>query len=219
MDADTTKLLSTLSVAIVDDHEMVLEGFSSFMLRNGIKHVDCFKTGQALFASMSEHSYDIYIIDLELPDIDFVSLVDEIRQRDAGTKIIINTMHEELWTVRKMTSKMVDGVIYKSGELDDLLDAILCVAKGGHYYCDRFEQMLTHIKTSSGILSKREQQILIGIARGLSTKDIAQELYISKNTVESHRQNIFSKMGARNMADLVVKAIASGYIDPKDFED
>ena len=195
MDADTTKLLSTLSVAIVDDHEMVLEGFSSFMLRNGIKHVDCFKTGQALFASMSEHSYDIYIIDLELPDIDFVSLVDEIRQRDAGTKIIINTMHEELWTVRKMTSKMVDGVIYKSGELDDLLDAILCVAKGGHYYCDRFEQMLTHIKTSSGILSKREQQILIGIARGLNKRHCTGTLYIQKHCREPSPEHLLKDGG------------------------
>ncbi len=66
------------------------------------------------------------------------------------------------------------------------------------------------------MLTKREQEILAAIAKGYSTKEISTRFYISENTVETHRQNIFSKLKAHNMAELVVKAIAAGYINPQE---
>jgi DNA-binding NarL/FixJ family response regulator len=76
---------------------------------------------------------------------------------------------------------------------------------------------MDRLQLQNKILTKREIDIVRAIAQGLSTKEIAGQLYISENTVETHRQNIFEKLGVRNMAGLIVKAIAGGYINVDEF--
>lgn len=216
MDTDITRYkLANVSAAILDDHEVVLEGFKSYMLKNGIMHVETFKTAQLLLDRMDERLFDVYVVDVELPDMEASDVIDEIRRRHARARIIINTMHEEMWVVRKMTEKQVDGVMYKTADLDQLLQAIECVTDGNQYFCNKFRQQNSRMAIQNDTLSRREQEILKAIAHGLSTKDIAQQLFISENTVETHRQNLFAKLKAHNMAELIVKAIAAGYINPK----
>ena len=115
-----------------------------------------------------------------------------------------------------MTEKHVDGVIYKSAHLEQLLEAITTVIKGKQYFCPKFRKAQNKISLENNILTRREIDVLQEIASGYSTKEIAAHLFISENTVESHRQNLFSKLKAHNMAELIIKAIAAGYIDPKE---
>ena len=178
--------LEGISVAIIDDHELVLEGFRSFLIRSGIPDVEAFRKAQPLLDRVASHPFTIYIVDVELADIEITKLIDQIRNLQPNAKIIVNTMHEEIWVVNKMTDKNVDGVMYKSGELHQLLEAISTVACGQ----------------------------LACIAKGYSTKEIAVKLFISENTVENHRKSLFRKLKASNMADLIVKSIAAGYINP-----
>ena len=210
--------LADLSLAIIDDHEVVLEGLRSYMLKSGTGRVDTFTNANHLLDGMSTHTYDIFIVDVELPDMDATKLIDEIRQRDAKAKIIINTIHEEMWVVRKMEEKKVDGVMYKSGQLENLLQAVISVSEGKQYFCNKYKLSNKKLSLHNDTLSQREIDVLLKIADGLSTKEIAQHLYISENTVESHRQKLFAKLKAHNMADLVVKAISCGYINPKDLK-
>lgn len=210
--------LAELSLAIIDDHEVVLEGLKSYMLKCGTGRVDTFTTARQLLDGMSSHAYDIFIVDVELPDIDASQLIDEIRQRNAKAKIIINTIHEEMWVVRKMEEKQVDGVMYKSGQLEHLLQAVISVSEGKQYFCNQYKLNNKKLSLQNDTLSQREIDVLLKIAAGLSTKEIAQHLYISENTVESHRQRLFAKLKAHNMASLVVKAISCGYINPKDLK-
>ncbi len=210
--------LGDLSLAIIDDHEVVLEGFKSYMIKNGTGKVDTFTSAHQLLERMSTHTYDIYIVDVELPDMDIAQLIDEIRQHDAKAKIIINTVHEEMWVVRKMEEKKVDGVLYKSGQLDHLLQAVISVSEGKQYFSSQYKLSNKKLSLQNDTLSQREIDVLLKIAGGFSTKEIAQHLYISENTVESHRQRLFAKLKAHNMADLVVKAISCGYINPKDLQ-
>ena len=86
------------------------------------------------------------------------------------------------------------------------------------YFCSKFKKMNNRNKLQNEVLSKREIDVLQSIAQGYSTKEIARFLYISENTVETHRQNLFSKLKAHNMADLIVKAISSGYINPQEIK-
>ena len=123
-------------------------------------------------------------------------------------------MHDELWVVSKMTEKKVDGVVYKSGQLNQLLEAIEDVANGQQYFCRKFRQSQEQIKVSHNVLTARETEVLREIAKGYPTKLIGPRLFISENTVETHRQALFNKLRAHNMADLIVKAIAAGYINP-----
>lgn len=212
-DVDRYKL-QALAVAIVDDHEVVLEGFRSYMLKHGVGCVETFATADGLLQRMQARPFDIYVIDVELPDTDASVLIDEVRRLHAGARIIVNTMHEELWVVRRMADKHVDGVMYKSADLDQLLQAVLTVSEGRPFFCAKFKKTVRRMDVQHDVLSPREQEVLKAIASGLSTKDIAKLFYISENTVETHRQNLFAKLRAHNMADLVMKAIACGYINP-----
>lgn len=207
--------LEDISVAIIDDHEVVLEGFRSFIVKNGISHVEAFSKVQPLLDRIHSHPFNVYIVDVELPDMDASELIDAIRAQHPDAKIIINTMHEEMWVVSKMTEKKVDGVMYKSAHLDQLLEAIKAVLSGRQFFCTKFKKSQNKIQTQNTLLTRREQEVLIQIAKGLSTKEMSSALFISENTVETHRQNIFSKLKAHNMAELIIKAIAAGYIEPK----
>lgn len=206
----------TLSVAVIDDHEVVLEGFRSYMFKNGLKTVEAFNSAHALLERLSFRLFDVYVVDVELPDMNASQLIDEIRGIHPDARIIINTMHQELWVVRKMTEKQVDGVIYKSGSLSGLLKAIEVVTGGGQYFCSEFRKSSSRVQSQHDVLSRREQEVLHAIALGKSTKEIASMLYISESTVETHRQNLFTKLKAHNMADVIIKAFACGYLNPNE---
>lgn len=205
-----------ISVAIIDDHELVLEGFRSFLIRNGIVLVEAFSKAQPLLDRIVSHPFSVYIVDVELADIDVSELIDRIRDLQSDARIIINTMHEEMWVVNKMTEKKVDGVIYKSGELDQLLEAIAAVTHGYPFFCKKFRRSQSSLQAHDQVLTDRELEVLTCIAKGFSTKEIAACLFISENTVENHRKSLFRKLQVKNMAELIVKSIAAGYINPEE---
>ena len=205
-----------LSVAIIDDHELVLEGFRSFLVRHGITDIEAFSKAQALLDRITSRHFSVYIVDVELADIEIGELLDKIREVQPEARIIINTMHEEMWVVNKMTEKKVNGVIYKSGDLNQLLEAIAAVTSGRQYFCKKFRRAQSSLQPQDQIISNRELEVLVQIAKGYSTKEIATNLFISENTVENHRKNLFHKLQAHNMADLIIKTIATGYINPEE---
>ncbi len=203
------------SVALVDDHEVVLEGMCAFLQKNDYPDVHVFRSAGELLLSLHDRHFGMYIIDLELPDMEGTAFIDRLRACHADARIIINTMHEEMWVVKAMINKDVNGVIYKSADLSQLLVALRHVEQGEKYYCEKFSKILARVNTMTEVPSPREREVLYAIAKGLSTREIAAQLYISENTVESHRQSLFAKLQAHNMADLMVKAIARGYINPQ----
>lgn len=202
-----------LSVAAVDDHEAVLQGVGSFLRENGVGRIDLFLDGTQLAETLAENDYDLYIIDLETKQQSGYETIDMIRRHYPDAKIIIYTMHDELWTVREVQSRGVNGVLYKESGMDNLLLAINAVLSGKTYFCDKYQAIARKSTMAFEKPSKRELEVLRNIARGLSSKDIAKEMFITENTVETHRQSLFNKLQANNVADLMVKAIARGLID------
>ena len=206
--------LSELRIAVVDDHNLVLEGFRSLLTRNGLRHVELFRSAAALTAILRTRTYDIYIIDVELPDMDGFLLIDAIREAWPSARIIVSTIHDELWTVRKLVARNVDAIVYKSLDMAHVMEAIRDVSCGEHYYCDEVMMALGMMRNGIDHPSQREMDVLQAIAGGLTSKEIAQRLFISENTVEAHRKSLFQKLEARNIADLVMKAVKRGYIGP-----
>ena len=217
MKTDNAKLKG-LKVAVIDDHEVVLEGLRSFLRRSGVGRVEAFSSASALTESIRTQHFDVYVVDVELPDIDAESLIDRIRENQPEARIVVNTMHEEVWVVNRMAEKQVDGVVYKDGHLEQLLEAIDHVTDGRTFFCRKFKRSLEWSRLQNDVLTRREIEVVRAIADGYSTKEIARQLFISENTVESHRQNIAEKLGSRNVAELIVKAIAAGYISPEMLE-
>ena len=171
-DTDKYKLRET-TVAIVDDHEVVLEGLKSYLSKSGVGDVEAFVRVDALLSRMRLRRFDIYIIDIEMPDTTVEELIDNIHSLQSDAKIIVNTIHEEMWVVSKMMEKNVDGVLYKSAHLEQMIEAVLAVSVGQHYFCKKFRQSQNRLQHHSEILTKREIEVLKAIAHGLSTKEIA----------------------------------------------
>lgn len=215
MEDNAKYVLGNVSIAIVDDHEVVIEGYCSYLAKNGISHVETFPTAHALWNRVKAKHFDVYIVDVELPDADVYSLIDAIRRLHHNARFVINTIHDEPWTVSKLTEKNVNGVVYKSGDMHQIIDALEAVYLGQSYYCGAFKKMQNRLETQQEILTNRELDVIELIAQGLSTKEISNKLFISENTVENHRKSIFRKLQVKNVAGLIVKAIAMGYIDPR----
>ena len=206
-------ILQDLSLAVVDDHVLILEGFKSLMQGCGVSNVETFIRSADLINILPCRRFDVYIIDIGMPDIDGFELIDAIRSTHAGARIIVNTIHEEIWLLRRMLDKGVNAIIFKSTDFMQMVDAITAVVNGEQYFCPGLKKKLSNCKLHIEHPSGREIEILKALAGGHTSKEIAAMLFISENTVETHRKRLFTKLGARNMAELMVKAVARGYIN------
>lgn len=124
-------------------------------------------------------------------------------------------MHEEIWILKRLTKASISGAILKSADINELTLAIQIILKGGQYLCKRFKSILNRMQTEEQIkeqLTLREMEVLQAIAKGFNTREIAELLHVSNNTIETHRKSLMSKLEARNAVDLVLKAINLGII-------
>ena len=207
-----------LSLLLVDDHELILIGLKHLVKKSvpEITTIVSCSSGQEALAVLRQRQFDIYILDIELQDMTGLELISHIRQSNPDAPIIVNTMHEELWYIRKLKDLAVDGIVYKSIDSLQTVEAIRAVLSGKTYYCPatvKDEKALRKKVPHEGeALTRREYHILQCIAAGKSTADIADELYISVNTVETHRRHISEKLGATNVATLIMKAISKGFL-------
>lgn len=210
----------SLNIAIIDDHPLVLEGLKSLLIQTeGIENICTAQSGLQLNDLMTLHSFHLYIIDLDLPDIDGFELIHQIKQKSPEAKIIVSTMHEEIWIVNKLKHPDIDAVVFKSSAGEYIQKALQTVLKGKKYYCPQFQKLYKEkdkIGHAPDPLDSaptiRELDVLKDIAKGMSTHEISECLFISENTVEWHRKNLMVKFGAKNATDLVIKALSKGYL-------
>lgn len=204
---------------VVDDHSLILEGICKIVSKMPeVTVVDAVTSGKRAAELIEERDYDVYILDISIPDISGFELITKIRELNDQARIIVNTMHEEIWMINRLVQCGVNAVILKTSSSAELVTAIRNVLKGEVYTCPRFTSISQKLSTTSaGLLPKdaptrRERDVLEAVAKGLSTHQIADLLRISENTVETFRKRLISKFGAKNAIDMVVKAAAQGWI-------
>lgn len=212
MQTDKTAFIQ-MKYAVVDDHDLVREGLERVLLNHGVSDIRKFSLAKDLLCLLDGGIYcDFFIIDLELPDMDGFALITEIRSRIPEARIIVSTVHDEIWTLRRLLASNVDAIIYKSGVSVEIINAIEEILEGNRYYCREVHDALRLAEDKSMHPSSRELEVLRNIAKGRTTKEIGDALFVSENTVEAHRKALLSKMGAVNVADLIMKAVEKGYI-------
>ena len=204
---------------VVDDHSLILDGICRIV--NKIPEVliaDAVTSGKQAIELISQRDYDIYLLDVSIPDVSGFDLITQIREVNEQARIIINTMHEEIWIINRLIRSGVNAVILKTSASSELLNAIHCVLKGETYTCPRFESICQKLRDSlmhsqpKDVPTKRELDVLQAVAKGFSTHEIAALLAISENTVETFRKRLISKFGARNAIDMVIKAVERGWL-------
>lgn len=196
-----------MKILLVDDHDLVLKDMSAIFRENFPEMtVTTASSGQKALEEIRKADTDLTVLNLELPDISGFSLIRMIRQEAPAIKIIVNTVHEEIWTIRQLRQCNVDGVVFKSIDSSALVRTVREVIGGARpgFNAD----------TKESVLSPKELEVLQFLAKGMNSKDIAEAMFITVNTVESHRSHIMRKLGAANAADMVMKAVTLGLIPP-----
>lgn len=208
------------AVLLVDDHALILQGLQSVISEMPeIGEVCIASSGNEALSILEKKTFDLYLLDLELPEMDGLTLLKQIRRKYPAARIIVNTMHEEPWVIRKIMQLDLNGVVLKSGEVSELIDAVRAVLQGGVYFCREFKELeLQSVRRKRDVpecsmwLTQREKEVLREIAAGMQTREIAERLHVSVNMVESHRKSLMLKLEARNAVELVVKAIRMGLV-------
>lgn len=215
--------MSTKNILIADDHSLILEGFSRLLQdMSDVGNIDTFTDGASVCSALQSTLYDVYIIDLKLPDMDGFELMEQIRAAHSGAKIIVCTMVEDVWVINRLIQSDVDGIVFKNSSVEHIGKALTCVSSGKKYYCPRFIHLKKRYDTyrkktgnKTMNLTLREQEVLSYIIEGMTTREIAEKMGVSENGVEGFRKNLLDKTGVRNVAQLVAYAYENQLVGRK----
>lgn len=202
-------------VIVVEDHAVVRRGICALLDAAGFDCVADVGTGEEAVRAASETKADAVLLDLGLPDMDGLEVLRQITELVPGSRVVILTMHAEEEYVMEALAAGADGYVLKTEEPDVVMEAVRRAIRG-ELFID--PAVATHVARSAVAqespdpLTPREREILALIARGLTNKQISEELFISLNTVETHRRHILEKLGAHSRAELVAQAMERGLL-------
>ncbi|TAD86435.1 MAG: DNA-binding response regulator [Bacteroidetes bacterium] len=212
-----------MTVGIIDDHELHLEGLQLLLTQAGITIVFVAKTGTEALQKLTVHTPDVLLCDVHLPDVIPEDLLLSIRELHPTTPIIYLTLMRGTRYLNKLLRGNIQGYLLKNASVHELLLALETVYKGGVYFSKTLEAdsetedyrrtVIVGGNAVNEILTKREQEILKLICTEHTNGDIAAKLYLSVGTVDTHRKNIIQKLGVKNTAGLVRYALRQGIID------
>lgn len=198
-------------IAIVDDHTLFRQGIHSLLeSREKLSITGSYANAGDFLADLENRDFDIVLLDISLPDKLGFDVLKEIRQTKKDTRVIMLSMHSDLAYVTKALKMGAYAYVLKNVSESYLIDTIEKVASGVRVFePDQFDQALDLLALKEEIKkpSNREQEILEYVAQGLTTKEIAEKLFVSVRTVETHRNNLMKKFQVQNTAELIGKAV------------
>ena len=205
-----------IRVLIVDDHPVVCEGFSQlFEFVDGIDVVGTAANGRDGMERIDMLVPDVVLLDLHLPDEDGATVARRIRTRHPDVHVVIFTAGADPAEVRRASAAGVDGVLLKTMPVNELIRAIREVADGKEVLDRDLAGALSPPDATGAVpLSERELGVLGLLAQGMSNKDVAAALFISRATVKSHIENILRKLQASDRAAAVAEGFRRGLLRP-----
>lgn len=200
-----------ITVFIIDDHPLVANGVTTMLKsKSNISVIGVAKTGNEALRFLEHSIPDIILLDINLPDIDGLELCAKINELSSESKILMLTSNNDYTFISKALSNGAHGYLLKDMERKELLNAIDTVLDGKLFVSDAANtKLLEHYKTSpkeeaSVVLTRREKEILDLLEQGLNGPQIAEKLFISTYTVETHRKNLMQKLNA-NTTQMLLK--------------
>ena len=213
----------TPRIVLVDDHALFRNGLRGLLEGvGGCQVVAEAASGEEFLTLLPGLSCDVVFMDISMPGIDGAETTRRALARCPSLRIVSLSMFGDRQYYTRMVDAGVCGFLLKDSTIDEVTEAIRAVMEGENCFPEALLATLsprTHAETletetaGSDALSSREQEILTSICSGLSNQEIAEQLFISKRTVDKHRANILEKTGCKNTASLVVYAIRNRLID------
>jgi DNA-binding NarL/FixJ family response regulator len=205
-----------MNLYLTDDHAILLDGLKKIILDEPeLKVVGHAGTVQQTLEDLTRLHVDLLITDYNLPDEDGLSLVRKVKRKYPNIKILVLSMHDEGHLVKEILKEGIEGYLLKKDSHDELLNAIYAIRAGKLFMSSEINSMLVrglNGQEEQKLLTDREREILKLIAEEKTNKQMAEELFISERTVETHRKNIFRKTGTNNLVGLIKYAYANTLI-------
>ena len=205
-------------ILIVEDHPIVSESLTRIITDSDL-NVTCLHAINAAkgLAYLNGNSFDLVLLDINLPDMNGIEFCKIAKSRFPTLKILAITTIAQRHVVEKILEQGADGFILKTSDIDDIIGGIRQVLNGNQIYLGKgVKDLLKGISTGNKghpMITKRESEILKLIADGLTNQEIADQLFISIFTVDSHRKNLLLKFNAKNTATLIKTVVSKGIID------
>ena len=211
------------SIIIADDHKMFRDGIIAILEQeNDIQFAGEAGDAQEIFELLQHTLPDILLLDISLGKSNGIDITKTLKVKYPELKVVIISMHSESSYVMKALELGASGYILKDAGKVEMLSAIRAVATGGTYFGRQVSQiLLAHLsknsipvaKKENVLLTKREVEVLKLIASEFSNQEVAEKLFISSRTVDTHRRNLLEKLKLKNTAGLVRYAIQNGFTD------
>jgi DNA-binding NarL/FixJ family response regulator len=209
------------NILIVDDHQLVIDGLKS-MLANEKNYVI---KGEALngqhaleMITSKPEEYQLVVTDITMPLMSGIELCKIIKEQFPHIKVLILSMHNSITIVKDALNAEADGYMLKNTGQDEFIKAIERVLGDGTYFSQDILPIILNLfqkekkETLKNALTQREKEVLELIVQEYTSKEIAEKLFISKQTVDTHRINIMQKTDCKTLVGLIKYAIQSGYI-------
>jgi two-component system invasion response regulator UvrY len=209
-----------IKVLLVDDHAVVRMGFKMLLeSADDIKVVAEAESGEKGIKFYVEHQPDVVVMDITMPGIGGLEAIDRIMAKDNSAKILVLSAHEDSVHPKRVLNAGAMGYLTKRSAAEELIKAIRMVAARKMYLEANIAQQmaiqqLNGEKNPVDVLSDREFEVFMSLAKGQTTNEIADILSLSPRTVGTHLYNIKQKLNANNSAEIALIAMRSGLIDP-----
>ncbi|MEZ4778684.1 MAG: response regulator transcription factor [Flavobacteriaceae bacterium] len=198
-------------IYIVDDHQIVIEGIKSLLENEAKITVVGFATnGQKCLDFLKRNKVDVVLMDINLPDVSGIELCEKVLKNNKSLKIIAISSFSQGTYIRKMMEKGAHGYLLKNANKYEIIKAIEIVMQGGNYLTPEAEKAFKfelNLQNSLPKITKREIEVLRLIVEGYTNNQISEKLFVSTDTIDSHRKNLYSKLNVNNTATLISCAL------------
>lgn len=207
--------MNKIRLIIADDHPLLIQGLISILKEEeNIQVLGQASDGVMALELIRKFDPDIAILDIQMPDPGGLQIAELLRNENNKTKLIVLTMFKEESLIKRVLKLGVRGYVLKENAIDDIIDSINIVYEGGIYLSNNVSEVIRDnssdlLSGSYQILTPTEKKILRLIGEGKSSKEIANELFISSKTVENHRGNICKKLGVTGFSALIKYALSN----------
>lgn len=206
---------ATIKIILTDDHRIIRDGLKGILERNKQFEIIAEASNtEELERILQQYPCDIILLDVTMPGKNGIDFLKELRKNYPLIKVILLTMHEEPEYIIKGVKNGASGYLLKNLDYEELEKAILTVYAGKKYFTPAVSNILMNNLSASAEqeeysekLTDREMEILKEVVNGLQSRQIAEKLFISSRTVDTHRVNLMKKLGVHNTAELVKLAL------------
>lgn len=215
--------MSPTRVLIADDHPLIRSGLRALLAREpAFDVVGEAADGYQALELVEQLAPDVAMLDVSMPRLNGIDVARQISEKWPSTRIIIVSIHSDEGYVLRALKAGAKGYLLKASPEDEILNAVRAVAAGQAYFSPEISRLLVEeyvrearfrgVEDSYDLLSIREKEILQLLVSGTSNRQIAEKIHVSLTTVETHRTNIFQKLGIHSLAELILYAVRKGLL-------